>query len=138
MPCVLGHAFSRKALHGGKAKNDTMDSQKIAGLLRGGMLPQAYVYPAEMRATRGLLRRRRHRMRKRAELLTHVQQTTCQYNWPEIGNKIADKTNRAGVAERFPEPAVQQSIEVALTLIDYDGGPPPCPGTLDGQDGQAA
>ena len=38
---VLGHALSMKAIHGGKAKNDKSDSQKIAVLLRGGMLPQA-------------------------------------------------------------------------------------------------
>ena len=41
IPFVLGHALSMKALHGGKAKNDTIDSHKIAALLRGGMLPQA-------------------------------------------------------------------------------------------------
>jgi transposase len=120
LPFVLGHALSMKAIHGGKAKNDTIDSQKIAALLRGGMLPQAYVYPAEMRATRDLLRRRIPLMRKRAELLTHVQQTNWQYNVPEIGKKIAYKANRTGVAERFPAPAVQKSIEVALALIDYD------------------
>src|SRR5262249_9595694 len=114
------HALYMKAIHGGKAKNDRIDAQKIAVLLRGGMLPQAYVYPAEMRATRDLLRRRMHLMRKRAELLTHVQQTNSQYNLPEIGKKIAYKTSRAGVAERFPEPAVQKSIEVDLALIDYD------------------
>jgi transposase len=119
IPFVLGHALYMKAIHGGKAKNDKIDAQKIAVLLRGGMLPQAYVYPAEMRATRDLLRRRMHLMRKRAELLTHVQQTNCQYNLPEIGRKIAYKANRAGVAERFPEPAVQKSIEVDLALIDY-------------------
>ena len=38
---VLGHALSMKAIHGGKAKNDRIDTQKIAVLLRGGMLPQA-------------------------------------------------------------------------------------------------
>jgi transposase len=119
IPFVLGHALYMKAIHGGKAKNDKIDAQKIAVLLRGGMLPQAYVYPAEMRATRDLLRRRIHLMRKRAELLTHVQQTNCQYNLPEIGKKIAYKANRAGVAERFPDPAVQKSIEVDLALIDY-------------------
>src|SRR5437016_1851561 len=120
LPFVLGHALYMKAIHGGKAKNDKIDAQKIAVLLRGGMLPQAYVYPAEMRATRDLLRRRMHLMRKRAELLTHVQQTNCQYNLPEIGKKIAYKANRTGVAERFPDPAVQKSIEVDLALIDYD------------------
>jgi transposase len=116
---VLGHALYMKAIHGGKAKNDKIDSQKIAVLLRGGMLPQAYVYPAEMRATRDLLRRRMHLMRKRAELLAHVQNTNSQYNLPEIGKKIAYKANRTGVAERFPDPAVQKSIEVDLALIDY-------------------
>jgi transposase len=119
IPFVLGHALYMKAIHGGKAKNDKIDAQKIAVLLRGGMLPQAYVYPAAMRATRDLLRRRTHLMRKRAELLTHIQQTNSQYNLPEIGKKIAYKANRDGVAERFPDPAVQKSIEVDLALIGH-------------------
>jgi hypothetical protein len=42
IPFVLGHALSMKAIHGGKAKNDTIEAQKMAALLRGGMLPQAY------------------------------------------------------------------------------------------------
>jgi transposase len=119
IPFVLGHALYMKAIHGGKAKNDKIDAQKIAVLLRGGMLPQAYVYPADMRATRDLLRRRLHLVRHRAELLTHVQQTNSQYNLPEIGKKIAYKANRDGVAERFPDPAVQKSIEVDLALIGH-------------------
>ena len=120
IPFVLGHALSMKAIHGGKAKNDKIDSQKIAVLLRGGMLPKAYVYPAEMRATRDLLRRRTHLMHKRAELLAHVHNTNSQYNLPEISKKIAYKANREGVAERFADPAVQKTIEVDLALITYD------------------
>jgi transposase len=121
IPFVLGHALSMKAMHGGKAKNDTSDSQKIAALLRGGRLPQAYGSPAQMRATRDLLRRRPHLRRKRSELLAHVQNTNSQYNLPEIGKKIAYKANRAGVAERFRDPAVQKTIEVDLALItSYD------------------
>jgi len=119
IPFVLGHALYMKAIHGGKAKNDKIDAQKIAALLRGGLLPQAYVYPAEMRATRDLLRRRMHLARKRGELLAHVQNTNSQYNLPAIGKKIAYKANRAGVAERFADPAVQKSIEVDLALITY-------------------
>ena len=52
IPFVLGHALYMKAIHGGKAKNDRIDSQKIAVLLRGGMIPVAYVYPPQMRSTR--------------------------------------------------------------------------------------
>ena len=120
LPFVLGHALYMKAIHGGKAKNDKIDSQKIAALLRGGMLPQAYVYPAKMRATRDLLRRRLPLAHKRAELLAHVQHTNSQYHLPAIGKKLADKANRDGVAERFADPAVQKSIEVDLALITYD------------------
>jgi transposase len=120
IPFVLGHALYMKAIHGGKAKTDKIDAQKIAVLLRGGLLPPAYVYPAAMRATRDLLRRRTPLMRKRAELLTPIQQTNSQYTLPEIGNKIAYKAHRDGVAERFPDPAVQQSIAVDLALIGHD------------------
>jgi len=120
IPVVLGHALSMKAIHGGKAKNDQIDSQKMAALLRGGMLPQAYVYPAKMRATRDLLRRRMPRAHKRAELLAHVQNTNSQDNLPAMGKKIADKANRAGVAERCAAAAVPNRIAVDLALITYD------------------
>src|SRR5262244_1419746 len=83
------------------------------------MLPMAYVYPPEMRASRDLLRRRMYLMRKRSELLAHVQNTNSQYNLPEIGKKIAYKANRQGVAERFSDPSVQRSIEVDLKLMDH-------------------
>jgi transposase len=120
VPFVLGHALYMKAIHGGKATNDKIDSPKIAVLLRGGMLPQASVDPAALRATRDLLRRRMHWARKRAELLAHVQNTNSQSNLPAIGKKLAYKANRDGVAARFAAPAVHKSIEVDLALIIYD------------------
>jgi transposase len=119
---VLGHAQYMKAIHGGKAKNDRIDAQKIAMLLRGGMLPQAYAYPAEMRATRDLMRRRLQLVRQRAERLTHIRQTNAQYNLPALGKDLKSKSQRAGVAERFEDAAVQKNIEVDMTLIDYYDG----------------
>ena len=116
---VLGHALYMKAIHGGKAKNDKIDAHKIAVLLRGGMFPQAYVYPAEMRATRDLLRRRCHLVHKRAELLAHIHNTNSQYNLPEIGKKLAYKAHREGVEEHFPDPSVRKTIEVDVSLIDH-------------------
>ena len=83
------------------------------------MLPQAYVYPADMRATRDLLRRRTHLMRKRAALLAHVHNTNAPDHLPDIGKKIAYKMNREGVANRFTDLAVQKNIEVDLALITY-------------------
>jgi hypothetical protein len=80
-------------------------------VLRGDLLPRAYVDPVEMRATGALLWRRVSLMRKRVELLTHVRQANPQYNLPEIGTKIADNANHDGVAERFPDPAVRGSSQ---------------------------
>jgi transposase len=118
---VLGHALAMKAIHGGKAKNDKIDSQKIASLLRGGLLPQAYVYPAAMRSTRDLLRRRLHLVRKRGELLAHIQNTRAQYDLPAFERRLAYPANREGVSAHFSDPSVRKSMDVDLALIDqYD------------------
>jgi hypothetical protein len=61
-----------QAIHGGKATHDTLDAQQMAALLRGGMLPQADVDLAAMRATRGLLRRGMPLAHTWAALLAHV------------------------------------------------------------------
>ncbi len=116
---MLGHALYMKAIHGGKY--DKIDSHKIAVLLRGGTLAQAYVYPAKMRATRDLLRRRTHLVRKRAELFGHIQNTRSQYNLADPLGRIAKPQNREGVAERFDDPSVQKNMAVDLEMISaYD------------------
>jgi transposase len=117
---VLGHALYMKAIHGGKAKNDKIDSQKIAVLLRGGMIPQSYVYPEKMRATRDLMRRRNHLMRKRAELIAHIQNTNSQYNLDDPFGFIAKPYQRRGkdIVGAFADPAVKKSMEVNLKVIE--------------------
>ncbi len=117
---VLGHALAMKAIHGGKAKNDNIDSHQIAVLLRGGLLPQADVYPAGMRSTRDRLRRRLPLVRKRGPLLAHIQNTRAQYHLPECGRRLASPGNRDGVVDHVPDPRVHTSIEVDGTLIDHD------------------
>src|SRR5262249_1100975 len=82
VPFLIGHALYMKAIHGGKAKNDRIDANKIARLLRGGNFPLAYVYPKGLRETRDLLRRRNYFVRPRAALFTHLQILNSQYNLP--------------------------------------------------------
>ena len=118
---VLGHALYMKAIHGGKAKNDKIDALKIATLLRGGSMPKAYAYPSEMRATRDLLRRRQHLVRRRGSLLAHIQNTHHQYNLPTPKAKITYKANREGVAEAFCERDARKSMEMDFALVEqYD------------------
>ena len=111
-----------KAIHGGKAKNDKIDSRKITVLLRAGALPQAYVYPPGMRATRDLLRRRLFFVRKRGELFAHIRITFHQYNLPIPGGQLLYQCNRAKVPDAFCDPIVRASVEADLELAGhYDG-----------------
>ena len=120
IPFVLGHALYMKAIHGGKAKNDDIDAEKIARLLKGGNIPVAYVYPKGLRETRDLLRRRMYFVQQRAALITHVQIVNAQYNLPEFSKKLIYAKNRAElkIAERFDNPQLRKSVEVDLALID--------------------
>src|SRR5262245_53482763 len=123
IPFILGHALYMKAIHGGKAKTDTIDAKKIAVLFRGGMLPQAYVSPKGMRETRDLLRRRTFLVRKRAEALVHLQNTNSQYNHPPLTKQLSYAKNRAELdfPARFTDPSVRKNVEVDLALLDtYD------------------
>jgi transposase len=49
IPFYLGHALYIKAIHGGKKKNDRIDSQTLADLMRSNYFPLAYAYPETMR-----------------------------------------------------------------------------------------
>lgn len=119
---VLGHALYMKAIHGGKAKNDKVDSEKIARLLKSGMFPMAYVYPAQWRSTRDLMRRRIRLMRQRAELIAHIHNTLSQYNLPPNTANLRYAKNRDKMRGHFPDQSVQRSIDLDLDRIDfYDG-----------------
>lgn len=116
---VLGHALYMKAIHGGKAKNDKVDSFKIASLLRGGNFPLAYTYPKKMRAARDLLRRRTKIVRHGAMLKGHVVNTNSQYNLPSMGLNLKNKCAREALRSNFDDPIVQRNIDMDMSLLDF-------------------
>ncbi len=115
---ILGHALYMKAIHGGKAKNDRIDSFKITKLIRGGNFPLAYVYPKKMRATRDLLRRRTKIVRHGADLKSHVANTTSQYNLPPNKVNLKNKGAREQLRSTFPDLSVQKSIDLDMAILD--------------------
>ena len=116
---VLGHALYMKAIHGGKAKNDRIDSEKIARILRGGMFPYAYVYPRGMRAHRDLMRRQIKLTRERGELMGHIKNTLSQYNLPANTENLRYAKHREPLRTAFPDPSVQRSIDLDLDRIAF-------------------
>jgi hypothetical protein len=120
LPFVRGHALSRKAMHGGQATHDTSESPTIAALRRGGRRPQAAGYPAAMRATRALLRRRTPLMRHRAALVAPVHKTQSPDTLPASGKQMASKAQRDGGAARCAEAAGPKTIAVDRALRTPD------------------
>jgi len=118
IPFVLGHAFYMGLIHSGKGKNDRIDADKIARLLRSGTFPLAYAYPKGMRETRDLLRRRTFLVRQRTGLLTHLHIVNSQYNLPSIDKQLRWQSNLREMAERFGDPCLRQNIAADVLLIE--------------------
>ena len=118
IPFTLGHALYMRAVHGAKTKSDKLDSERIALLLKSGMFPEAYVYPKEMRACRDLLRRRLFTVRKRGELLAHLNMTHYQYNAEVPTKSLGYKKNRENISDPFIDPALRRMIESDSRLVD--------------------
>ncbi|MCA9064744.1 MAG: IS110 family transposase [Planctomycetaceae bacterium] len=119
LPFLLGHALYLKAIHGGKTKTDRIDSEKLAMLLRGGNFPTSYVYPAGMRDTRDLLRRRIGIVRRRSATIVHLQMVNHQQNHPPFPKSISYKANRASVAERFEGVSLRRMVQLDLDLLNF-------------------
>ena len=115
---LLGHALYMKAIHGGKKKDDKLDSEKIARLIRGGTFPMSYVYPREMRATRDLVRRRMFLVRRRSELLAHVQLINQQCNCDPF-EKVLKYAGNRDILDRFTDDSVRLSVEADLQMVGH-------------------
>jgi transposase len=115
---LLGHALYMKAIHGGKKKDDKLDSEKIARLIRGGTFPMSYVYPRQMRATRDLVRRRMFLVRRRSELLAHVQLINQQCNC-EPFEKVLKYAGNRDILDRFTDDSVRLSVQADLQIVGH-------------------
>ena len=71
-----------------------------------------------MRATRDLVRRRMFLVRRRSELLAHVQMTNQQYNHDPFEKMLQYASNR-DVLDRFEEPSVRLSVEADLKTVGH-------------------
>ena len=117
---VLAHALYLKAIHGGKNKNDRIDSEKIAHLLRTNLIPPAYVYPSALRPLRALWRQRLCYVWRRAELLARIQSHQLAHNRNPIKQSRPDRDPwEALLLAQEPDPVRQLALRNDLTLIRH-------------------
>ena len=120
LPFVLAHALYLKAIHGGKNKNDRVDSEKITHLLRSNLIPPAYVYPSDKRPLRALLRQRTYFVWQRSDLLARIQSHQLAHNRPAIRQT---RPNRDPWEERLlaheEHPLRQLALKNELAMIRH-------------------
>lgn len=115
---VLAHALYLKAIHGGKNKNDRIDSEKLAQLLRANLIPPSYVYPAAQRPLRALLRQRLNFVWQRTELLARIQSQQLAYNRPT--NTCSNRDHwEEQLLKAEPDPVRQLALQNNLALIRH-------------------
>jgi len=118
---VLAHALYVKAIHGGKNKNDRIDSEKLTHLLRSNLIPPAYVYPASMRPLRALLRQRIFYVWRRSELLARIYSHQLAHNRTLV--RQTSRRNRDPWAEQLLKsenhPLRQLALKNDLAMISH-------------------
>jgi transposase len=117
---VLAHALYLKAIHGGKNKNDRIDSEKLAHLLRSNLIPPAYVYPAELRPLRALLRQRLGFVWKRSALLARIQSHQLAFNRVPIPQSRPNREPWVkSLLESEPNPLCRLALQNDLAMVAH-------------------
>ena len=68
--------------------------------------------------------RTRHLVRKRGQLLAHIQNMRAQYNLPAFTRRLAYPAHRDGISARVTDPSVRKRIDVDLAgdttfIVDF-------------------
>jgi transposase len=77
---VLAHPMKVRAIAEAKRKNDRIDSETLAHLLRADLIPEAYACSREMRAIKRVLRRRMFLVKLRTMLKNRIHSTLSQHD----------------------------------------------------------
>lgn len=122
IPFVLAHALYLRAIHGGKNKDDRLDSEKLARLLAGHLIPPAYVYPAAKRPVRALLRQRLTYVWRRAQVLMRIQSLQLAEGHEPVACGARNRDPwQARLLERYPNAHHQLALKTDLaTVRHYD------------------
>jgi transposase len=114
----LGHAFAMQLIHKSKHKRDRLDAVRIAQLLRGGFLPEAYAAMPELRRIRDLLRFRTFLKQQRTAIFSRTTIALLQNGCIETADKLASKRGRAKVCQSIADPILRQIVTIGLAAAE--------------------
>lgn len=118
IPAHLAHPLRTKAISAARVKNDAVDAKTLADLLRGGLLPEAWIAPPEVRETRRLVRMRAGLGRIRSRLKCQIHALLGEQGILPQRTDLLGAGGRRQLADLALPPISQARLEANLRLID--------------------
>jgi transposase len=113
----LAHSLGLSMITGAKVKTDNRDAFTLAKLLRLNAIPEAYIYPAEKRPIRDLLRRRYTLVCLRAEAYTAIRTRLLQNGLHGFSLATIKGLDEPEICEMVSHPVIQASMLHELERI---------------------
>lgn len=114
----LAHTLGLKAISWSKKKTDKWDAFTLARLLRVNMIPQAYIYPYELRPIRDLLRERIHLVIKRATEYGAISRMLLRYNIQGYNRNMVKHLTEKDMHQLYHHPFIRSKATMELERID--------------------
>ena len=116
---VLSHPRRTRAIASAKVKTDAIDARTLADLLRGGLLPQAYLAPPGVQALRRLVRTRASLVETRTRFKNQVHGVLTQAGFIPVVTDVFGRAGRAWMAELALSPGDRVIVETLLGEVDH-------------------
>jgi len=114
----LAHTLGLSMITQAKVKTDRRDAFTLAKLLRGGVIPKAYIYPATTRPVRDLLRRRQKVVAMRAHEYGSLRQLLLREGIITTSRNDIKLADDDDLRQWFTHPLVVMSASHQLERID--------------------
>jgi transposase len=115
---VLVHPAKVKAIASAKLKNDRVDSQTLAQLLRADLLPEAWQADVATRDLRELLRLRIALAQDRTRYKNQIHAVLHQHGEQAPQSDVFGRAGRAWLAQVSVRPAARQALDTSLRMVD--------------------
>jgi len=118
---VLVHPQRVKAIASAKLKNDRVDSETLAQMLRGDWLPESWKADRETQARRQQVRLRTTLVRQRTRLKNQVHAVLHQQGLRSPVTDLFGKRGRRWLAQAGIHESGRQTVQACLRMIDHYG-----------------
>lgn len=116
---VLSHPRRTRAIATAKVKTDAIDARTLADLLRGGLLPQAYLAPPRIQGLRRLVRTRASLVEARTRFKNQVHGVLTQAGYTPLVTDVFGRAGRAWMAALALSPGDRVVVDALLVEIDH-------------------